>query len=102
MMREDGARVRVLNGSVSGGLEGITGNFLISQGVQVTEAGPADGGYNGTVIVLYSPKLYTLKYFQSLFGVTESSRIWITPNPSSTVDIEVRLGNDWANNNPMP
>ena len=102
MMREDGARVRVLNGSVSGGLESITGNFLISQGVQVTEAGPADGGYNGTVIVLYSPKLYTLKYFQSLFGVTESSRIWITPNPSSTVDIEVRLGNDWANNNPMP
>jgi LCP family protein required for cell wall assembly len=102
MMREDAARVRVLNGSVSGGLEGITGNFLMAQGVQVTEAGPADGGYNSTVIVLYAPKLYTLKYFQSLFGVTESSRIWISPNPSSTVDIEVRLGNDWANNNPMP
>jgi hypothetical protein len=67
----------------------------------VTEAGPADGGYNSTVIVLYAPKLYTLKYFQSLFGVTDSGRIWISPNPSSTVDIEVRLGNDWANSNPM-
>src|SRR5829696_3205469 len=89
MMREDGARVRVLNGSVVGGLDGTTGNFLIAQGVQVTEAGAADGGYNSTVIVLYSPKLYTLKYFQSLFGVTESARIWISPNPSSTVDIEV-------------
>ncbi|HEX5942649.1 MAG TPA: LCP family protein [Anaerolineales bacterium] len=102
MMKEDGARVRVLNGSVAGGLEGTTGNFLMAQGVQVTEAGPADGGYNSTVIVLYSPKLYTLKYFQSLFGVTDSARIWISPNPSSTVDIEIRLGNDWANNNPMP
>jgi polyisoprenyl-teichoic acid--peptidoglycan teichoic acid transferase len=101
MMREDGARVRVLNGSVSGGLENTTGNFLIAQGVQVTEAGPADGGYNSTVIVLYSPKLYTVKYFQSLFGITESARIWISPNPSSTVDVEIRLGNDWANNNPM-
>src|SRR5829696_3191101 len=89
MMKEDGARVRVLNGSVVGGLDGTTGNFLIAQGVQVTEAGAADGGYNSTVIVLYSPKLYTLKYFQSLFGVTESARIWISPNPSSTVDIEV-------------
>ena len=74
----------------------------MAQGVQVTEAGPADGGYNSTVIVLYSPKLYTLKYFQSLFGVTDSARIWISPNPSATVDIEVRMGNDWANNNPMP
>ena len=102
MMREDGARVRVLNGSLAGGLESVTGNFLMGQGVQVTEAGPADGIYNSTVIVLYTPKLYTMKYFQSLFGVTENARIWIQPNPASTVDIEVRLGNDWANNNPMP
>jgi len=102
MMREDAARVRVLNGSVAGGLENVTGNFLIAQGVQVTEAGPADGGYNSTVIVLYSPKLYTMKYFQSLFGVTDSARIWFSPNPASTVDVEIRLGNDWANNNPMP
>lgn len=101
MMREDAARVRVLNGSGVGGLESVTGNFLVAQGVQVTEAGPADGGYNNSVIVLYSPKLYTLKYFQSLFGVTDSARIWISPNPASTVDVEIRLGNDWANNNPM-
>lgn len=102
MMREDAARVRVLNGSVVGGLESTTGQFLATQGMQVTEMGPADGGYNSTVIVLYSPKLYTMKYFQSLFGITDSARIWISPNPASTVDVEIRLGNDWANNNPMP
>jgi LCP family protein required for cell wall assembly len=101
MMREDAARVRVLNGSVSGGLETTTGNFLVAQGVQVTEAGPAEGT-NSTLIILYAPKLYTLRYFQSLFGITSSSQILIRPDPSSSVDIEIRLGNDWANNNPMP
>jgi LCP family protein required for cell wall assembly len=102
MMQEDGARVRLANGSFSGGLENTTGNFLIAQGLQVTEAGPADQAYSGTVIILYSPKLYTLRYLQSLFGITSSTQIWIRPDPTSTVDVEVRLGNDWANSNPMP
>ncbi|RPJ26758.1 MAG: LytR family transcriptional regulator [Chloroflexi bacterium] len=102
LMREDAARVRVLNGSFTGGLEITTGNYLQTLGVPVTEAGPADGAYNGTVIVLYSPKLYTLKYLQTVFGVGDSARIWIQPDPTSSVDVEVRLGNDWANSNSMP
>jgi polyisoprenyl-teichoic acid--peptidoglycan teichoic acid transferase len=102
LMQADAARVRVLNGTFAGGLEVNTGNYLVSQGVQVTEAGPADQAYPSTVIVLYAPKLYTLKYLQSVFGISASNQIWIRPDPSSTVDIEVRLGNDWANNNPIP
>ena len=101
MMQADAARVRVLNGSFTGGLETTTGNFLLAQGVQVTEAGPAEGT-NSTIVILYSPKLYTLRYLQSLFGITSSSQILIRPDPTSSVDVEVRLGNDWANNNPMP
>ena len=101
MMQADAARVRVLNGSFTGGLETTTSNFLLTQGLQVTEAGPAEGT-NSTTIILYSPKLYTLRYLQSLFGITSSSQILIRPDPTSSVDVEVRLGNDWANNNPMP
>lgn len=101
LMRADGARVRVLNGSFTAGLDTTTGNFLVNQGVPVTEIGPADRAYDGTVIVLYSPKLYTFKYLQAVFGVTENARIIIIPDPTSTVDVEVRLGNDWANNNTM-
>ena len=101
LMQADGARVRILNGSFTAGLDTTTGNFLVSQGVPVTEIGPADQAYNGTVIVLYSPKLYTLKYLQAVFGVTDSARIIFKPDPTSTVDVEVRLGNDWANNNTM-
>ena len=101
LMQADGAKVRVLNGSFTAGLDTTTANFLVAQHVPVTEIGPADQAYNGTVIVLYSPKLYTLKYLQAVFGVTENARILFKPDPASTVDVEVRLGNDWANNNTM-
>jgi len=101
LMREDAARVRVLNGSFAGGLDVNTANYLVAQGVQVTEVGSTDA-YNGTVIVLYSPKLYTLKYLQMVFGITANAQVWIRPDPTSTVDVEVRLGNDWANNNSLP
>jgi LCP family protein required for cell wall assembly len=102
LMQADAARIRVLNGSFSGGLEVHTGNYLLSQGVPVTEVGPADRAYDGTVLVMYTPKLYTLRYLQSLFGIGSSAQIVISPDPTSTVDVEVRLGNDWANNNPIP
>ena len=102
LAKADTARIRLLNGSFSPGLETTTGNYFIGQGLGVTEVGPADRAYDRTVVVLYSPKLYTLKYFQALFGMDSSTQILIRPDPTSTVDVEVRLGNDWANNNSIP
>ena len=102
LMQADGARVRILNGSFSPGLDVSTGNYLISQGVPVTEVGTADRAYDATTVILYGPKLYTLKYLQSVFGIANPAQIVIAPDPASTVDVEVRLGNDWGNNNPMP
>ena len=102
LMKADGARVRLLNGSFSPGLEVNTGNYFLLQGLAVTEVGAADRAYDQTVIVLHAPKLYTLKYLQAVFGITSSTQILISPDPASTVDIEVFLGNDWANNNSMP
>lgn len=102
LMLADAARVRVLNGSFSPGLDSATGNYFIAQGLAVTEIGAADRAYDRTVVVLHSPKLYTLKFLQTIFGITSSTQILIKPDPASTVDVEIRLGNDWANNNPMP
>jgi polyisoprenyl-teichoic acid--peptidoglycan teichoic acid transferase len=102
LMKADGARVRLLNGSFSPGLEVNTGNYFLQQGMAVTEVGAADRAYDRTVLVLHSPKLYTLKYLQAVFGIGSSAQIVISPDPASTVDIEVFLGNDWANSNPMP
>lgn len=102
LMKADGARVRVLNGSFSPGMDVKTGNYFLGQGLAVTEVGNANQAYDHTVIVLHSPKLYTLKYLASVFGITASNQIVIQPDPASTVDVEVYLGNDWANKNPMP
>jgi polyisoprenyl-teichoic acid--peptidoglycan teichoic acid transferase len=102
LMKADGARIRMLNGSFTPGLDVNTGNYFLPQGLAVTEIGAADRAYDQTVIVLHSPKLYTLKYLQAAFGITSSTQILIKPDPAATVDIEVFLGNDWANNNPMP
>ncbi|NJC95873.1 MAG: hypothetical protein C3F07_12180 [Anaerolineales bacterium] len=102
LMKADAARVRLLNGSFSPGLEVNTGNYFLAQGMAVSEVGPADQAYDRTVVILYSPKLYTLKYLQAVFGLSSATQIRIQPDPTSTVDVEVRLGNDWANNNPIP
>lgn len=101
LMQADGARVRILDGTYSS-LDVRTGNYLLNLGVPVTEIGPADRAYDRTLIIVYSPKLYTLKYLQAVFGITSSTQIRIQPDPASTVDIEVRLGNEWAVGNPMP
>ena len=102
LMRADAARVRLLNGSFTPSLEVSTGNYLIAQGMAVTEAGPADRVYDRTIVILFSGKLYTLKYLQALIGIDSNMQILIRPDPTSTVDVEVRLGNDWANSNTIP
>ncbi|HEY5728405.1 MAG TPA: LCP family protein [Anaerolineales bacterium] len=102
LMQADGARVRILNGSFTPNLEVATGNYFLAQGLPVTEVGPANTAYDRTTIYLYSPKLYTMKYLQAVFGITHSTQIRVQSDPSATVDVEVRLGNDWANSNPMP
>jgi LCP family protein required for cell wall assembly len=102
LMQADGARVRILNGSYTPGLEVSTGNYFLTQGLGVTEVGGADRAYDNTILVLYKPKLYTMKYLQAVFGITSGAQIRIQPDPTQTVDLEVRLGNNWAANNPMP
>jgi hypothetical protein len=43
-----------------------------------------------------------MKYLQAVFGITSGAQIRIQPDPNQTVDVEVRLGNNWAAGNPMP
>lgn len=100
LMRADAARLRVTNNTYTAQLDSRTGNFLIAQGMQVTELGRPTGASNQTVIVLYSPKLYTLRYLISTFGITSSNQLQVKFDPTSTVDVEVRLGNDWVSRLP--
>jgi hypothetical protein len=95
LMQTDEARVRVLNGTSTAELETSTGRYLSGQGVLVTEYGETRA-LSRTTIVLYSPKLYAMQYLLHVFEITHSTQILIRPDPSQTVDIEVRLGKDWV------
>ena len=100
LMQQDAARVRVLNGTIQGDIAQRTANFLLSQGVPVVEAGTAPNGYQNTVLVVYGPKVYTLKYLAATFGITSASQIIFATEPATTADIEVRVGNDWLSRMP--
>jgi hypothetical protein len=101
LMQADGARVRVVNNSSTPDLDTRTGNFLIAQGMQVTERGLPTGGSSQTVIVIYSPKLYALRFLINPLGmVATSNQIIFKPDPGQSVDLEIRLGNDWVSKLP--
>lgn len=95
LMEADEARVRVLNGTSTTQLETRTTRYLSRQGVLVTEVGSTKA-QGQTIIFLYSPKLYTLRFLLETFGITKSTQIRIKPDPTQTVDIEIWLGPDWV------
>lgn len=97
LMQEDAARVRLVNDSNAAGLDGRTRNFLSAQGMNVTESGPSTGPSDRTIVVVYSPKLYALRYLMSpLKIIMNGSQIVFKPDPAETVDLEIRLGADWV------
>jgi len=101
LMQADGARVQVTNNTYTASLEQRTANFLLSQGMQVTSLGAPTGVSDTTVVVIYSPKLYTLRYLINPLGmIATSNQIQFRPDATSAVDIEIRLGNDWVSRLP--
>ena len=96
LMQADGAHVRILNGTSVPELDNRTANYLTQQGMMITEFGNINTSGARTVITLYSPKLYTLRYLLDVFGITSSTQIRIKRDPTQTVDIEIRLGPEWV------
>lgn len=99
LMRDEEARVRIMDGTFTPGLDQRAGAFFQSYGMNVTEVGSAPEAYGSTVIILYGPKLYTLRWMQAVFGIS-SRQIEFSPDPSSSVDIEIRIGTDIAGSIP--
>lgn len=95
LMQAEAAQVRVLNGTWTEGLAERSANYLLAQGMQVTETGKTDRFYDRTVVVLYRSKLYTLRYIYAVFGMNASYQVLFKPDPASPVDVEIRIGNDW-------
>ena len=93
LMRAEEARVRVLAPDGQ-----RAGNYFAGQGLNVTEAG-SGGGEGQTTIVVYGPKLYTLRYLVATYGFSHA-QIRFSPDPAQSADIEIRVGYDLLNSIP--
>lgn len=100
LVKAEGARVSVLNGTGTPNLASLTSEYLTGLGVNVTETGNAAQGASLTTITFYTAKPYAVKFLFETLNVQEYA-IRYESNPSSPVDVTVTLGNDWAANNSM-
>ena len=101
LMGSEAARISVLNASSTTGLAARTQEFLVSQGLNVTEVGNAQESYSTTTIIDYSGRPYTLQYLIQVMELP-NARVYSRYDPNSKVDIAILVGADWANNNTMP
>jgi LCP family protein required for cell wall assembly len=101
LVKAEGARVSILNGSYTAGLAARTTEYLQSQGVNVVETGNSEQYATYTEITFHTGKPYTIKYLVDLMQISEF-RIRHFFDPASSADIVIILGDDWAANNPMP
>ena len=84
----------VLNNAYTADLEERTAKFLMAQGMQFVAYDVPTGASFHTVLTRYFPKLYALRHLMSLFGIEGSGQIIMNPDPTSMVDIEIRIGED--------
>ncbi len=94
LMQSDQAKILLVNNTYTIDLEQHTATFLNTRGMQVVEFGEPTEYASHTKVILYTSKLYALQYLKNLLGL-ENPQIVIQPNSDSTVDIEIRLGEDW-------
>ena len=89
LMQAEEARVRVLAPDYA-----RASQYFASLGMNVTETGSGGGG-NQTAIIVYGPKVYTLRYLTSAFGFSYGN-IRFSPDPAQSVDLEIQVGYDLA------
>ncbi len=104
LVRAESARLLILNGASvfpqNDGLASRTQDYLVTQGLNVTEIGNTQETL-ATTVIDYTGNPYTLRYLVDLMGIGPNSII-SRFDPGSTVDVALELGNDWAVNNPLP
>ncbi|MDH5507054.1 MAG: LCP family protein, partial [Anaerolineae bacterium] len=100
-MQLESARVAILNGTQDGSLGQRTADYLRSLGANIISVGEADTAYGQSMVIDYSGRPYTMKFLVDLFKI-QLHRIRQIFNPVPTADVELYLGNDWLNSNPMP
>lgn len=101
LVKQENARVSVLNGSSVTGLAAQTADYLKSLGINVVETGNAAQYTSASEITFFTGKPYTLKFLVDLMGINQF-RIRHLYDPSRPADIEIVVGDDWAQSGKLP
>ena len=101
LVRDEAAKIDIQNGTTNPGLAAKTSKYLRDQGMNIVQEINANQNYAITTIYVYNSKPYTLKFLADLMKV-QPAYIWNKFDPNVGADITVIIGNDWANNNPLP
>ena len=100
LMKTEGARVAVLNGTYAEGIAGKTLDYFKSQGLNVTMSGNSNDKVAVTVLVDHSGKPYMLKYLMTIMNIGPS-QVRTRFDPTSATDVDIIIGDDWVNTNPI-
>jgi polyisoprenyl-teichoic acid--peptidoglycan teichoic acid transferase len=101
LVKTEAARVQIENGTTTPGIASRTADYLKSQGLNIIQQANADGVYTSSNLIIYNGKPYSASYLANLFHIVPGNII-NRYNPDSAVDLTLIVGNDWAQNNPMP
>ena len=94
-MQAEAAALSLQNGSLTTGLAALTGDLLAAQGAHVAETINADTQYAQTVLIDYTGNPHTIQYLAEFLQV-QQNQILMEYDPTSTVDVVVKLGIDWG------
>jgi polyisoprenyl-teichoic acid--peptidoglycan teichoic acid transferase len=97
---EEAPSVMLLNASYQPDLGERTADWLRNQGFQVVGIGTSQSTSVSTVD-LQGPAPYGLRFLVDAFGMTPG-HIDHRYAPDAEMDLVLTLGDDWANNNPLP
>ncbi len=103
LMKSEGARVAVVNGTGTTGLAKNTADYLTAQGMNIVGYGNTTDypdNYknpfpNRTIIIVHLGKPYAMKYLQALMNLNDETQILINFDPTAKADIILALGYDW-------
>jgi polyisoprenyl-teichoic acid--peptidoglycan teichoic acid transferase len=101
LVKTEQARIIVQNGTGTAGLATRTSEYFRSLSMNVVEETNADRVYDRTTLVVLNGKPYTARKLAEMMNI-ETGYVQNRFDPDAGADVIVILGNDWANNNPMP
>lgn len=93
LMLSEAANVGIYNGSTVGGLAADTETYLKGLNVNIIDVGNGEQ-VSYTTIYDYTGNPYTVSYLVDLMGI-QTTRIFNSFDPNSTVDVAIVVGNDW-------